>query len=575
MRKTFYGVRAALEEMAQKDMDKLLKALKKKLSDEGGAAGFKPLKDIAKTMGVDLTPAMLKSMDGIMQHRDGDYILEELEEGIFDKAKQGISKLKSMTPAAKAAKRAERERKAMDNMTNSIVALGMAKRGKPKKEAVKYPHMMYDPKTGKEVTAKTPEDHDKFAKMGYTHEKPKMDEIVTSADKKPQNVVGPDGKTRVRMVPVTKRSEPREAMDPVDPKAVKKDFKDRKDKDIDNDGDVDDSDKYLHKKRKAISKSVNKNEDEPDGDNGETAVMNPKKESKATKESTIRERLMSIWEKADRDKHYKGATEPEPMTKDDERSAKKMKDGHKNVKRDDHIDKETSVDAEKAGPSTKYRGNDNQSGDKNIIPSATKDNPANKVKKESVMTDKKEEYGVFGQKISSSMLKAYSMVEGFTHEFDYAESGRNTAKSFVAKAKSAGIKAKIHSPSGPGGGHPVVHLGHKDTKHMHSFLKKHYDPGMHHDDLHDYKISSTKSEAVQTESFTHEFDYAERRGNTAKNFVAKAKEAGIKAKIHSPSGPGGHPVVHLGHKDTKHMHGFLKKHYDPGMHHDDLHDYKI
>ena len=42
-----------------------------------------------------------------------------------------------------------------------------------KKEDVTYPHMMYDPKTGKEVTAKTPEDHDKYAKMGYTHEKPK------------------------------------------------------------------------------------------------------------------------------------------------------------------------------------------------------------------------------------------------------------------------------------------------------------------------------------------------------------------------------------------------------------------
>ena len=47
-------------------------------------------------------------------------------------------------------------------------------------EAVKYPHMMYDPKTGKEVTAKTPMDHAKFAKMGYTHEKPKMNEISKS-----------------------------------------------------------------------------------------------------------------------------------------------------------------------------------------------------------------------------------------------------------------------------------------------------------------------------------------------------------------------------------------------------------
>lgn len=51
-----------------------------------------------------------------------------------------------------------------------------------------------------------------------------------------------------------------EALDSVNSKAVKKKFKDRKDKDIDNDGDVDSSDKFLHKRRKAISKAV-KNED--------------------------------------------------------------------------------------------------------------------------------------------------------------------------------------------------------------------------------------------------------------------------------------------------------------------------
>ena len=45
-----------------------------------------------------------------------------------------------------------------------------------------------------------------------------------------------------------------EEMDPVNPKAAAKKFKDRKDKDIDNDGDVDDSDEYLHKRnRKAIN----------------------------------------------------------------------------------------------------------------------------------------------------------------------------------------------------------------------------------------------------------------------------------------------------------------------------------
>ena len=53
-------------------------------------------------------------------------------------------------------------------------------------------------------------------------------------------------------------------LDPVNPVAVKKKFKDRKDQDVDNDGDVDDSDKYLHKKRKAISKAVTKEHHQKD-----------------------------------------------------------------------------------------------------------------------------------------------------------------------------------------------------------------------------------------------------------------------------------------------------------------------
>ena len=58
-----------------------------------------------------------------------------------------------------------------------------------------------------------------------------------------------------------------EGLDKVDPKAAKKKFKDRKDKDIDNDGDVDDSDEFLHKRRKAIGKAMKK--DKPVGNDGE------------------------------------------------------------------------------------------------------------------------------------------------------------------------------------------------------------------------------------------------------------------------------------------------------------------
>ena len=60
----------------KEESEELLQALKDKLSDEGGAAGFKDLQDKAKEMGVDLTADMLKGMNGISQHIDCDYILD-------------------------------------------------------------------------------------------------------------------------------------------------------------------------------------------------------------------------------------------------------------------------------------------------------------------------------------------------------------------------------------------------------------------------------------------------------------------------------------------------------------------
>ena len=51
------------------------------------------------------------------------------------------------------------------------------------------PHKMYDPKTGKEYDAKTKADHDRMNKLGYTHDKPEVNEAAI------KNVRGKDGKT--------------------------------------------------------------------------------------------------------------------------------------------------------------------------------------------------------------------------------------------------------------------------------------------------------------------------------------------------------------------------------------------
>ena len=64
-----------------------------------------------------------------------------------------------------------------DDITQSIAATVQdVLEGKPavKKEAEEFkPHMMYDPSTGKGYKAEKPEDHERMAKLGYVHEKPK------------------------------------------------------------------------------------------------------------------------------------------------------------------------------------------------------------------------------------------------------------------------------------------------------------------------------------------------------------------------------------------------------------------
>ena len=82
------------------------------------------------------------------------------------------------------------------------------------------------------------------------------------------------------------KSDDGEGLDKADPKAAKKKFKDRKDKDIDNDGDVDDSDEFLHKKRKAISKNVDEDsnvEIDKDDEEDDDVVKKPEDDEEGKK----------------------------------------------------------------------------------------------------------------------------------------------------------------------------------------------------------------------------------------------------------------------------------------------------
>ena len=197
---------------------------------------------------------------------------------------------------------------------------------------------------------------------------------------------------------------------------------------------------------------------------------------------TFREKLMSLYE-GDRKAHYKGATPPEEYDEKQKSSkgAMDMLKTPKSVEADGmKAAKDTAANIAKSAPGRKMRSNDKKDGDNTIIPAATPVNdPSGK-------TQTMEGYGISGNKVSDSLLKAISVVEDYTHEFDV--DSEKSAKYVVNKAKKNGIKAKIHTMKGPGGGNPVVHLGHKDNDHMHKFIKKHYDNSYEKSDLNMHKL---------------------------------------------------------------------------------------
>ena len=74
------------EEVSDADYTKGIEVIKKTLSKEGGAAGLEPLVKELLELGFKKKDVikLLKDMTSVKKHRDGDYILLPLEEGVFD-----------------------------------------------------------------------------------------------------------------------------------------------------------------------------------------------------------------------------------------------------------------------------------------------------------------------------------------------------------------------------------------------------------------------------------------------------------------------------------------------------------
>ena len=203
-------------------------------------------------------------------------------------------------------------------------------------EAVKYPHMMYDPKTGKEVTAKTPMDHAKFSKMGYTHEKPKMNEISKRLAGKYISKASRDAYFKGRDQGTV------DAISAVGGSHPQQDYK-----------------KSPERKAAMRMRGIDR-----------ATVRLARNEGK---EMSIREKLMSLYE-GDRAAHYKSAAAPEPMHMKSmsSKGAMDMLNTPKSTEADGiKAAKDTADSIKKSAPGKKLRKADKNTGDLAIKPSAT------------------------------------------------------------------------------------------------------------------------------------------------------------------------------------------------------------
>ena len=196
---------------------------------------------------------------------------------------------------------------------------------------------------------------------------------------------------------------------------------------------------------------------------------NKNKSVKKESTMTFREKLLSLFE-GDRKSHYKSATEPEGMH-DKMKSSKGAMDMVNTPKEVAADGKKAADDNAKKSAEKKMNKAKKRSGGDNIDKGDTKIVPGGTPVKEPSM--KKEEYGMFGKKVSKSLLDAVAMVEDMdkkmTVDIDHMT---GTAGSHE---KKHGITLKKGKNYGKGPGSNMATFASGKKKDLQNYLKKHYD----------------------------------------------------------------------------------------------------
>jgi len=192
-----------------------------------------------------------KTLTAIRDHGQGKQQYIDVNSKATQELKKKLEKYKS--DAEKDSKANTKEVEAMDKMDEEAELIGQLHEALDANDEEKVKEIIGKLKGASKAHAGQAKDLEKAVKEEDETAAAKTKAKYKSDAEKAEKEVTKDVKGLA-----SEESDDDEKLDKVNPKAVKKKFDDRKDKDIDNDGDSDDNDEYLHKRRQAISKAIEK-----------------------------------------------------------------------------------------------------------------------------------------------------------------------------------------------------------------------------------------------------------------------------------------------------------------------------